>query len=91
MRVIESQVSVFLAGILILLVVTADVDGSEHTTNQGIFTEQQAAAGKDIYDAACGSCHGRNLMNGTSSAMVGTVAALNMTGADYGVPHGRFR
>ena len=71
MRAIELKVAIFLAGTLIPLLFTVSADGSEHIADQGIFTEQQAKAGQQLYDAACGSCHGTNLMNGTSSAMIG--------------------
>ena len=34
------------------------------TTNDGVFTLEQAAAGRDIYRQDCASCHGSNLDGG---------------------------
>ncbi len=60
----------FLAGLLIPFLFAHVAQGADA---QGIYTEQQAAAGKALYEKNCSICHGAALMNGprTSSHMVG--------------------
>ncbi len=64
--------SVSLFGILIPFLFISIAESFAQPAVPGIFTEQQAASGKELYEAQCGSCHGENLMSGTSSALVGT-------------------
>jgi hypothetical protein len=60
--------------IAVVALVCATVARAQPSPVTGIFTEQQAAAGKALYETHCASCHGAELRNGprTSSALIGT-------------------
>ena len=63
-----------LMGILIPLLFAHAAQGAQPSAARGIYTEQQAVAGKALYETHCAGCHGASLMNGprTSSSLVGT-------------------
>ncbi len=47
-------------------------EASETTIWDGVYTEEQAARGKSVYDAECGECHLDTLMgDGNAPALIG--------------------
>lgn len=58
-------------GALIPFLFIQIANADQQPASQSIYSEQQAAYGKEIYEAQCGSCHGTDLMSGTSSALIG--------------------
>ena len=68
---IESAAS-YVAPLLICLLFIQVANADQQASGQGIYAEAQATAGKKIYEAQCGSCHGVDLMRGTSTALIGT-------------------
>ena len=49
---------------LLSLLVTQDATAAQQAAGQGIFTAQQAAAGKALYERRCANCHATNLTGG---------------------------
>lgn len=47
---------------------------------EGVFTEAQAARGKERYAASCGSCHSEDLLGGSGPALVGEFFMQRWTG-----------
>lgn len=74
-RVARSGISL---GVVVLAVgwlgaVSAPVQAGQEGQSiwDGVFTEAQAARGKQRYAASCGSCHSEDLLGGSGPALVG--------------------
>ena len=52
----------------------------ERTVKDGVFTEDQAARGRDRYDASCQRCHGIDLTGGAGRSLTGDVFIRDWTG-----------
>ncbi len=74
-RVVRSGVplSVAVLAVAWLAALGAPVQGGQDgpTIWDGVFTEAQAARGKEGYAASCGSCHSEDLLGGSGPALVG--------------------
>jgi mono/diheme cytochrome c family protein len=72
------------AAIAGLLVFAAGLS-SERTVWDGVYTEEQAARGKEVYRANCVNCHGESLAGaGPISPLTGPLFAANWNNVNLG-------
>ncbi len=71
--------------ILVLAVVGALAVAAERSVWDGVYTEEQATRGKEIYRAGCVTCHGETLAGaGPATPLTGQLFSSNWNGVSLG-------
>jgi quinoprotein glucose dehydrogenase len=72
-------------GFLIAVMAAVAVAASERTVWDGVYTEEQAARGKEVYRGNCITCHGETLAGaGPASPLTGPIFSANWNGISLG-------
>ena len=80
-----TAVALVLGASVVALKAQAPAQGSTKTVWSGVFTADQAATGKTVFESKCAMCHGADLSGGEMApALAGSGFVANWTGSSLG-------